>query len=278
MTCPAPALRSALSLAPPLARSILRAFSAAVLIASAQAQTQMPPTGTETPPPSEPAVGASAATTIKKPAAADSGAQWQTLNPSQQHLLAALEGEWGEMDPSRKSKWLELAARYPSLPADEQLRVQERISSWAKLSPAERQQARLGFRAARELKADERQAKWEAYQALPTERRQELADKAAQKQSQPTSGSKPGARLAAKAPAPPTAQPLMVPVLPKNQPELPLGPTLLQAKPGASTVLINQEKGAQRPTGQAKPGFDARLVDGATLLPKPVRPRASDNN
>ena len=257
---------------------MLRAFSAAVLIASAQAQSPMPPpTGTETAPPSEPAVGASAAPPVKKPAAADSGAQWQTLNPRQQHLLAALEGEWSEMDPSRKGKWLELAARYPSLPADEQLRVQERISSWAKLSPAERQQARLGFRAARELKADERQAKWEAYQALPTERRQELADKAAQKLSQPTGG-KPGARLVTKAPAPPTAQPLMVPVLPKNQPELPLGPTLLQAKPGASTVLINQGKGAQRLTGRTKPGFDARQVDSATLLPKPARPRASDNN
>ncbi|MDC6169116.1 DUF3106 domain-containing protein [Paucibacter sp. XJ19-41] len=258
---------------------MLRALGTAVLIASAQAQSPMPPpTGTETAPPSEPAVGASAALPVKKPAAADSGAQWQTLNPSQQHLLAALEGEWSEMDPSRKGKWLELAARYPSMPADEQLRVQERISSWAKLSPAERQQARLGFRAARELKADERQAKWEAYQALPTERRQELADKAAQKLSQPTSGSKPGARPATKAPAPPTAQPLMVPVLPKNQPELPLGPTLLQAKPGASTVLINQGKGAQRPTGRVKPGFDASLVDSATLLPKPARPRASDNN
>lgn len=258
---------------------MLRALGTAVLIASAQAQSPMPPpTGTETAPPSEPAVGASAALPVKKPAAADSGAQWQTLNPSQQHLLAALEGEWSEMDPSRKGKWLELAARYPSLPADEQLRVQERISSWAKLSPAERQQARLGFRAARELKADERQAKWEAYQALPTERRQELADKAAQKLSQPTSGSKPGARPATKAPAPPTAQPLMVPVLPKNQPELPLGPTLLQAKPGASTVLINQGKIAQRPTGRVKPGFDASLVDSATLLPKPARPRASDNN
>ena len=150
------------------------------------------------------------------------------------------------------------------------------------LSPQQRASAgapEFSRRYANELsRLTSKKAKWEAYQALPTERRQELADKAAQKQSQPTSGSKPGARLAAKAPAPPTAQPLMVPVLPKNQPELPLGPTLLQAKPGASTVLINQEKGAQRPTGQAKPGFDARLVDGATLLPKPVRPRASDNN
>lgn len=255
---------------------MLQALGAAVLIASAQAQTASP-TGTETAPPSEPAVGASATPPLKKPAA-DAGAQWQTLNPGQQHLLAALEGEWSEMDPSRRSKWLELAARYPGLPADEQLRVQERISSWAKLSPAERQQARLGFRAARELKADERQAKWEAYQALPTERRQELADKAAQKLSQPTSGGKPGARPATKAPAPPSAQPLMVPVLPKNQPELPLGPTLLQAKPGASTVLINQGKAAQRPTGRAKPGFDASQVDSATLLPKPARPRASDNN
>ncbi|MCX2862605.1 DUF3106 domain-containing protein [Paucibacter sp. PLA-PC-4] len=276
MTCPAPALHSALPLSP-RSRFTLRAFSAAVLIASAQAQVP-PPTGTETTQPSEPAVAASAAYPVKKPATADSSAQWQTLNPGQQHLLAALEGEWSEMDPSRKGKWLELAARYPSLPADEQLRVQERISSWAKLSPAERQQARLGFRAARELKADERQAKWEAYQALPTERRQELADKAAQKLSQPGGGGKPGARPATKSPAPPTATPLMVPVLPKNQPELPLGPTLLQAKPGASTVLISQGKGAQRPTGRAKPGFDASLVDSATLLPKPARPRASDNN
>ena len=50
---------------------------------------------------------------------------------------------------------------------------------WAKLTPAERGQARLRFEEARQLPAPDRSARWRAYQALPPEQRQQLAARAA---------------------------------------------------------------------------------------------------
>jgi Protein of unknown function (DUF3106) len=213
-------------------------------------------------------ITASAPQSKSSPAPAAIAPDWQSLSRAQKQLLAPLEPEWNGLDASRKSKWLELAARYPGLPADEQQRVQERLSSWAKLSPAERQQARLGFQVARQLKADERQAKWEAYQALPAERRQEFADKAAQKTQPTPSKAKPGK----------TGTANLVPIVPKTEPELPLGPTVLQAKPGATTLLINQGQPLSSRLGKSRPrvAFNAELLDSKTLLPKPATRRASD--
>jgi hypothetical protein len=69
-----------------------------------------------------------------------------------------------------------------------------------------------------------------------------------------------------------------VPVAPMAEPELPLGPTLLQAKPGATTLLINQGKSlnARLGTGRPRIAFNAELLDSKTLLPKPATRRASD--
>ncbi|QPF74956.1 DUF3106 domain-containing protein [Roseateles sp. DAIF2] len=192
--------------------------------------------------------------------------EWQALSPAHKQLLAPLEKEWNALDPSRRGKWLELAARYPQLPEHEQQRVQQRMSDWAKLSPAERQQARIAFQASRQLKADERQAKWEAYQALPEEKRQQLADKAAQK-ARPVSVAAP----ASSSKAPPAPKPALVPLRPVVSAEQPLGPTVLQAKPGATTVLINQGRAqARQPTGNPRLALDMGRLDDKTLLPKAI--------
>lgn len=243
-----------------LAQQAAQTAEAAASVAESMASATMPGTT------AAPAPGTiSAPAPLSKPDPAPAMApDWQGLSRAHKQLLAPLEPEWNSLDASRKGKWLELAARYPGLPADEQARVQQRLSSWAKLSPAQRQQARLGFQVAQQLKADERQAKWEAYQALPAERRQELADKAAKK-TRPTPGrTKPGKTSAAN----------LVPVLPKAEPELPLGPTVLQAKPGATTILINQGKPLS--TRPRRLAFKAELLDSKTLLPKPAARRASD--
>ena len=147
-----------------------------------------------------------------------------------------------------------------------QARLQRRMSVWARLSPEERQQARLGFQAARQLKDDERQAKWEAYQALPEEKRQRLLDKASQKQKPPVAASVGGkAEQAAQ-------KPNLVPL--RARPELPFGSTVMQAKPGVTTVLINQQgrSQARQPEGSPRLALDLQRLDAKTLLPRPAAP------
>lgn len=195
---------------------------------------------------------------------------WQGLSATQKKILAPLERDWDGLDAGRKSKWLEVAQRFPALPAEEQARMQERMRDWTRLSAAERQQARAGFQAAaQQLNPGDRQAKWEAYQALPPEKRQQLADKAAKKQAPKKVGVPTAAAIESQ------NKSNLVPALPKNLSVKPVAPSLLQAKPGVSTVLITQT--ALRPShqraGQTKVWADPNLVDSKTLLPK--RPAAT---
>lgn len=190
---------------------------------------------------------------------------WQGLSRTQQLALGPLERDWDKLDPARKSKWLEIAARFLSLPRDEQTRMHERMRAWARLSPAQRQQARIGYQVALQIKADDRQAKWEAYQALPPERRQELADKAIKKLTRPLpkpagTESQQGSQTKSN----------LVPALPRHLPVKPVAPSVLQAKPGVSTVLITQAKTppTHQRAGQTKVLADPALVDSKTLLPK----------
>jgi hypothetical protein len=49
----------------------------------------------------------------------------------------------------------------------------------------------------------------------------------------------------------------------------PVGPTVLQARPGATTVLINQGRSQLRqPTGHPQLAIDMQRLDPKTLLPK----------
>lgn len=197
---------------------------------------------------------------------------WAGLTRAQKTALAPLERDWEVLGPARKTKWLEVAARYPSLPAEEQARLHQRMREWALLSPAERQQARIGYQAAQQMAVGDRQAKWEAYQALSPERRQELAEKAVKKQA--TKPVTPAAKSTAVLGIQPKSN--LVPTPPKAQPAKAVATSVLQAKPGASTVLITQVKTV--PThlqpGQTKIFADPELVDSKTLLPRrrPVSP------
>ena len=201
---------------------------------------------------------------LSAPATALQPPFWQTLNAPQKIALAPLERDWDALDASSRSKWLSIATRFAALPAEEQTRMHERMRAWARSSPAERQQARIGFQVAQQIAADQRQAKWEAYQALPPEKRQELADKAAQKR-------------VAKSPGPhlvgndePQTKSNLVPAALRGQPLKSVTPAVLQAKPGATTVLITQIKilPPHQQAGQTKVFADPDLVDSKTLLPK----------
>lgn len=206
-----------------------------------------------------------------KPTALTLAPSWSGLTPAQRVILAPLEQEWHQLGPDRRLKWLEVANRMPDLPVEEQARMQERMRDWARLSPKERSLARIGFQAARQVDADERRAKWEAYQALPLERRAELAQQGAKKQ----------AALAAQAPSSPTTlgaqtKSNLVPAAPKVLPVAPVAASLVQARPGATTVLITRPitPPLHQEAGQPKVIADPSLVDPKTLLPKSLKPAA----
>ncbi|MFX8297233.1 DUF3106 domain-containing protein, partial [Acinetobacter baumannii] len=99
----------------------------------------------------------------------------------------------------------------------------------------ERREARVGFQVVKQIDADQRQAKWEAYQALPAEKRQEFADKAAARKLAQTAASATSAKPQAAA-----HKSNVVPAAPKLVTPTPVAASLIQAKPGATTVLMTR--------------------------------------
>jgi hypothetical protein len=190
------------------------------------------------------------------------GVSWAQLNAAQKSALKPLEREWNGIDTPRKGKWLEIANKFPGLPADEQARIQTRMEDWAKLTPRERGQARMNFKEAQQVPAPERKAKWEAYQALPPERQKELAARAA-----------PSARKAPAADAAAEAAGTKSSVVPNSsyapRPKA-IAPTVAQAQPGATTNLITKRPSppAHQPAGLPKIAVTSGFVDQSTLLPK----------
>ena len=109
-----------------------------------------------------------------------SGAKpWASLSPSEKVALKPLEGEWAGIDDERQRKWLEISKNYSSMTREQQQSLHSRMTEWAKLSPAQRKQARINFVQSREatkaLTPEEKKAKWEAYQALSPEEKRKLA-------------------------------------------------------------------------------------------------------
>ena len=115
-------------------------------------------------------------------------ATWSALTPKQQALLAPLERDWADIADSQRSKWLSATPTLATMSGEEIKRVHDRMRDWTRLSASERVNARIGFQVARQLTAEQRRARWEAYQALPLEERQALADKAMARQRAQAAG------------------------------------------------------------------------------------------
>ena len=198
-----------------------------------------------------------------------SGPGWNSLNAEQRKALGPLERDWSSIDAARKSKWLEVAARFPAMPTADQQRVQERMAEWARMTPTERGRARLSFQESKQFSPEQKQARWEAYQALPDDERKALADrnqpKASAARSSPTglgndvaqknapTGSAMPSRVTASAPA-----------------ARPVAPTMVQAKPGATTTLMTTpaEPPAHHRPGEPKIAAKPGQVYRSTLLPQ----------
>lgn len=207
---------------------------------------------------------ASSGTAVQRPET--SGPSWASLSAQQRHVLAPLASDWASIEPSRKSKWLEVVARFPAMPAAEQQRVQERMAEWARMTPAERGQARLSFQESKQLTPEQKQARWEAYQALPDAQRRALADRGKPVAAARASDAASAAPLVGAVPKQNTA---IHPSIAANQVK-PVAPTLVQAKPGATTRLMTTppEPPAHHQPGQPKIAAKPGQVDRSTLLPR----------
>ena len=207
------------------------------------------------------------------PLRSEEGVRWQALSPAQREALAPLEREWPGIDASRKQKWLALSARFKTMAPAERARITERMQEWARLTPAERGQARLRFEEARQVPAPDRNARWQAYQALPPDARANLAARAASSASGTAEGSRreaTGARASKSQRESRDAKANLVPSPAVTGTPKQVAPTLVQAAPGATTTLITR-----RPTppvhqqiGMPKIAATPEFVNRSTLLPK----------
>jgi hypothetical protein len=202
----------------------------------------------------------------------DRAPSWASLTVAQQQALLPLQRDWASIEPNRKQKWIELAAKFPTMPADERLRVQARMADWARLTPNERAGARLQFQETRRLPAEERQERWQAYQALTPEERSNLAQRAKPPTVKAPTGVPEGAakpRPAADATGAANRKlNIVTPTLATTSRSV--APAVVQARPGATTTTMSI-RSAPPPHHQpglpkiaATPGF----VDPATLLPR----------
>lgn len=190
----------------------------------------------------------------------EQGVRWRDLNASQQAALKPLEREWSGIDPTRKQKWIELSGTYAKRSPAEQQRIQERMSEWARLSPQERSQARLHFQEATQLTPQDRKNRWDAYQALPPEKKQQLAERAAPAPKSATPSKADAPQLKSNiVPNPAYATPPKV-----------VAPTVVQARPGATTTPINKRPSppSHQQTGLPKIAATPEFVNKATLLPR----------
>jgi len=196
------------------------------------------------------------------------GPGWKSLTPGQRAALAPLERDWETIAPDQQQKWLEVAARFPKMPPQEQQRIQARMSEWARLSPKERGEARLHYQEVRQLSPAERQARWEQYQALPPDQRKELAARSGPASA--ASAAHPGRPASATA-APSSKKSNIVATTPPMPTAVrPVSPSVVQAKPGATTTLMSQQPAppAHQQPGLPKVAASPGFVDHATLLPR----------
>lgn len=110
--------------------------------------------------------------------AAEAPPSWQHLSATQQHILAPLKADWREFDHDRKKKWLDIAARYPAMSAEQQKTLQQRMNEWSHLSPEKRRLARENFLSTGKTPQQSRREAWEAYQKLPPAERERLKEEA----------------------------------------------------------------------------------------------------
>jgi hypothetical protein len=205
-----------------------------------------------------------------KAVAAEVGPKWSELNGAQKAALKPLERDWAGIDGDRKSKWMAIAERMPTMPPAERSRIQTRMTEWAAMSPQQRGQVRLNFQEAKQVAPANRQAQWEAYQALTAEQKRQLAARAVPPPPNTAAKANGGPRAERADKGNAQAKSNIVPNPAFAAPPKPVGPTVVQARPGATTTLISKVPAPPRhqQTGMPKIAATPEFVDKTTLLPQ----------
>ena len=199
------------------------------------------------------------------------GPRWTELSAPHRKVLAPLSNDWDGLDARSKERWIDVAGRYPKMAPEEQQRANQRMGEWSHMTVAERQQARMNFQEARALSKEEREARWKAYQALPEEKKRELAAKRAATPASATAAP----QVAVRRHVPP---PLDI-VQPKNNRIGPAAtvhaaagsaPAGATQRPGVTTTLLTRRAAppAHQHDGGLKIAAGPNSVDRTTLLPK----------
>src|SRR5574337_66176 len=173
---------------------------------------------------------------------------WDELTARQQQALRPLADHWATMSPAQRQKWLVISRNFPDMTIDEQAQLYSRMIEWASLTEQQRAEARFNFAETKQLSGAEKLAKWEAYQALSPEQREELAAKAP-----------PRIRSAA-----PSLRPLTHPAM------RPLGP-IRPAPRREASAKQSEEPGAGAPAAQGA-AASPNPAAAAASAPQPVKP------
>lgn len=102
---------------------------------------------------------------------------WSSLSPTQQRMLAPLQGQWDQMKPGRQQHLAHNAEHWATLPPEHQQQIRERLTRWANMTPEERSQLRENARAFHDLTPEERakvSAAFHRFQSLPPDERRAL--------------------------------------------------------------------------------------------------------
>ena len=114
---------------------------------------------------------------------------WEGLKPAQQKILAPLEGDWDYMLPDSRKKWIQIANIYPKMSAQDQERLQSRMTGWSNLSQKERRLARENYLSSLKFPAEKKVEAWSAYQKLSDDQKKKLAESEVKKK--PTAANAP---------------------------------------------------------------------------------------
>uniref|UniRef100_B1XUI5 Transmembrane protein n=1 Tax=Polynucleobacter necessarius subsp. necessarius (strain STIR1) TaxID=452638 RepID=B1XUI5_POLNS len=87
------------------------------------------------------------------------------------------------MLPDSRKKWMQVANIYPKMSAQDQDRLQSRMTSWSNLSQKEQRLARENYLASLKFPAEKKAEAWTAYQKLSDEQKKKLADLEAKKKT-----------------------------------------------------------------------------------------------
>jgi hypothetical protein len=101
---------------------------------------------------------------------------WDKLTVAQKTALQPLYANWSSLSEGHKRKWIAVSANFAQFSPEDKTKLHSRMTEWAGLSAKQREQARINFAQTKELTAQDKQAKWESYKALPPETKQALAN------------------------------------------------------------------------------------------------------